>query len=351
MNRKPRSRAYLVGAMSVLLIIAFAAPSWGDPVSTYFPTDGLLVENQDQFGRYIDNYIWWESFRRQQDLVTRSNSAYEHETHFPSFNGWESGFLGLVRSSHWDTDLPRGYLDWNTFGDTYPNRAIGASDGLTLHSQVWYWAWIRVQTGPLASQATRIRGQESDRVPDWCFDNTNCVYARDLADIVPYSAGWRAPGTYGWQYNQLYNESFEACTQSWNLLRPGSNWACYQGGAVEKSWFLEYNPGPNAWTSVFQDISFPELPGRDLFRAEIGVRCPVNQAPCPVTLALWGLGNGDESFNFKTVLPSDGQWWIMWTGLGGFARTHNTLRFEMYNEAQRNVDIDFATLHWTDTTP
>lgn len=38
-----------------LIVTVFAMPSPADPISTFFPTDGWLVEDQDQYGRYIDN--------------------------------------------------------------------------------------------------------------------------------------------------------------------------------------------------------------------------------------------------------------------------------------------------------
>lgn len=342
--------------LSLVLIPLVGERAEADPVSTYFPSYGNLTTGQDSTSRYITNWMRWESARRLSGLWT-STGAYEHETHLPTFNCWENGFLGRDRGPHWDSNLPRAYLDWITVGDDYPNRAAGASDSLALTIDFWYYDFIRVVSGPCASQKTRVRGQRSHRSPDWCFDNSACVFADDLGDIVPYAAGWRAPSNSGvYRYNQLVNESFESCTQNWQntFLPQGANWVCYGPGdpnpSYEVPWFVQFNSGPNAWTSVFQDVSFPVDPSRDLFRGEMAVRCPAgNPGTCPVVLAVWGLGNGPESFNYTVQIPRDGAWRHLWTGLHGFSRSHSAVRLEIYNNARnRNVDIDFATLHWTD---
>ncbi|MEW6153671.1 MAG: hypothetical protein AB1673_06745 [Actinomycetota bacterium] len=84
-----------------------------------------------------------------------------------------------------------------------------------------------------------------------------------------------------------------------------------------------------------------------MFTAEVALRCNA-QIPCPVTLALWGLGiNGDEPAARNITVPLGG-WSVYGLIAQGYA-PHSKLRFEVYNGTfGQNLDVDFATPHWSD---
>jgi len=151
------------------------------------------------------------------------------------------------------------------------------------------------------------------------------------------------------KFDYLKNNSFESGVSYWNLSTPCC-WALYTyPPAKEGSWFLEFNPGGyQTWTSVSQDISVSINPGEQ-WSSSVWVRCR-SGGSCPVQLALWGLGiGGSEAFSASaTINQSDSNWQLVsldMKTLGvSFTGSHNTLRFELYQNQPRQVDMDLGSL-------
>lgn len=244
-----------------------------------------------------------------------------------------------------------------------PDISAGSYQSRLLSPGVWYYYEIgNDRSGPIgcAPRATypiKVGAQRSLHRGSCAFGYEWCVYAKDgwPTDVVPFSADLtsdRPP--YAWDYNLLFNESFEADPNSyWSLLRPaGGNaqWAGYVGGAYEDSSFLEFNcAGTVPGCAVRQNVGF-HMSDVDKYTAELAVRCN-STSGCPISVEIvasdFGVGSGDLG-SMDYGVPADGQWYIVVLSVSGFT-PRDQIGISLVNRsASRNVDVDFATLRWTD---
>ncbi len=307
-----------------------------------------------------------DTHERLIDLLYPGDRTYEHEIHFRSFtDSWEAGPTGGTKGSHWDSNFPRPYLD-TSFEDTYPNRAWGVSDGGGLRWGHVYQNWMRVLDGPKDLASVRMNGDRGFRLFEDCYETPWCIFSSQQRNLVPYGAAWFAPTTRGWfSTNRLRNPSFEDCTQEWSLYSPvsasGASMTCYSDSAnpaLEGSRFLQFHAGTGSYASIYQDWSDILIYGRegghqffDTFSGEVGLRCKhTNAGSCSVTLVVWGRGrNPSEKIERLVSVPNDNKWIRVGTDRSGFSQDHDFVRFEVYVGPNRHLDVDFTTLHWTDS--
>ena len=324
-------------------------------MSRFSPTSGDITTGRDSYGRYIYQWMYWDNPRRFEHLDT-SIDAYEHEAFFKPGYCWPGNYTGS-----WDSNLPYPYLDTDLddHSSTGYSRAGGSGYSFLLNSSTWYYHWLRTTTPCTPDNGTpfRVKTQDSYRQPGNCSMNFQyCVFSAvgSPRDLVPYAANWTTQGYYSYNMNQLINESFESDSYGWALMGPygRQQWAFYSGG-YEKTKFVQFNCGgqmtADTGCSIAQDRAFA-IKGTDLWTYEVGLRCSSNTA-CPVRLVLWGLGiNGNENMVLTDSIPPGG-WTVRSFRVKSF-NAHNTARFQIYNDSwHQNLDVDFATLHWSDTAP
>jgi hypothetical protein len=344
------------------------------------PTEGYLISTWVNTGipgggacHNIAQWMSWDNSRRMAKIRDSGNNdtrAYEHEAQF----GGEVSDYGTTTANN----IPNYYMDTDLDDPpTQFTRAGGSWHSQNLNPDTFYYFELKliddsdmgapgcpppigppfVQTGVhVASQRSFLNG------PCWPT-HAYCVTGLEgwPRDIVPSKAGWVVlpyddPTQYYYTTNQLDNPSFEdgSGVDSWGL-RPGddgsANWAVYSGGAFEDSQYVQYNcAGTVSGCSVYQDVVRPVRPD-DYYNERVGLRCraPSGQS-CGVTVALWALQNGLPNVSVsRTYSIAADSGWVTVAFKARDWPTREKVRFEIYNNSpSKNLDVDFATVHWSD---
>lgn len=343
-----------VGSISGPASAANTVDNLGE-VSIVAPTSGNVTYNRSDCVRpKINHWMYWNTNRRISGLRDKADNdtrSYEHEAQFEAYPG--------DYSSSGVTNLPSYYQD--TPLDDPPgqySRAAGSYRSSALVVNTWYYYNLKFSTPSVCIGSTIRYAVASQRSyhNGACFpSHAYCVTAKQgyPRDIVPITAGFRTNGTtYGYNYNQLQNPSFDAATptQSWALRGASggaANWKTYTGG-YEGSRYLQFNcAGTVAGCSIYQDKNFGTHPDHQ-FTVEVALRCRASVS-CPVTLRLWGLDiTATEAAGRSYTVPNDGVW-RRYSFRGTNYSNHLRLRWEIYNQHKSaNVDVDFTTLLWSD---
>lgn len=375
-----RAVALALSACALLQTTAVAAPRIvNDPtyLSRYFPTHGWVDVDRDaaKSRSYFDMMMYWATPARRSALDTgqgdlqRYGGAYEHETVFENELAnqcWPGPY-----HDEWESNLPAAYQD-TAFDDNegpnsvYFSRAGGTSNSAAVLTASWYYFFSfldRDCTEPYVD--VKVKAQDSHIgdgvhvfgcISGWQY----CVFADpgNPRDVVPYSAGFQSHELNSWAYQQLANPSFDTTPGSsgW-FIQPtttASTATTHQsatGSAYEAPGYARVYCGGVAGCAVLTDRSFTTL-ASDIFNVEFAVRCPSGQPDCPIQIRLTGMGvTTTEASAVNYVVPADGGWYLAKFGVAGFNQ-HSSLRVHVYNNHATNLlDLDFGTLHWTDTAP
>lgn len=329
-----------------------------NPISEYYPNGIRSTVYKDNISNFTFQDMIWDNAARVYSLRVCDNycPGYEHETDF--YTGPSQCWPGAYSGS-WGSDLPNAYLDTDFLDPPdFASRAGGSAFSTPLATGRWYYHWLRMDGICQDGYPYKIKSQDSYFDP-FAFRCTGqpssyqwCVYNRPNSprDWIPIAAGWTTgPTTRIAGYNQLSNRSFESGFASW-ATQGTASYSVYGGGAKEDNLFVEFNcRNLQVNCSILQDVNF-SVASNHLFTAEVGLRCNSSTA-CPVVLVLWGLGvTADEgAVRYLTVPPGVGSWSVYGLKAKTYA-PHSKLRLEVYNSSfARNLDVDFTTLHWSDT--
>ena len=195
---------------------------------------------------------------------------------------------------------------------------------------------------------------EPQRLPQGARRNAALVLAAAVL-AVPLSC---APASAKIPPNFLRFGEFEE--DPWGYYHPlepkNNSWSRYcDGDGFYSRCFVEFKGGRSDRVSLYQDARMP-VTGNTNVVADAVVRCPRSQEACVAVLAVWGdPGSSDqESQTVRCDLPADGRWYylrldgaddVLGNNDATFARSHHTVRWELYNRTPRsNLDVDDAYL-------
>lgn len=123
----------------------------------------------------------------------------EVETHFNCYDN--ACYFGSLQT-HWDTNMPQGYLD-TLIGDpaSQPHPTVGSSDTRGMQAGVQYYTMIRFNNGNSNTDTGAIAFQVGHRDPSWC-SNTLCIFGDATQFVVPkWVMSIPTPARNGWGWS------------------------------------------------------------------------------------------------------------------------------------------------------
>lgn len=215
MNVTRLYRMFLFGLLGISTD-AMAIPPYPDNFSIkcqttaalYFtPNYGVIDIGEDEYGRYVQHWLWWQYDNRTSALKYYSDSALEPDV---IFKAWYTSPYGERPSGVWSSELPAPYQDTNAWfdgGDEKP-VTVGSNDADKIAAGRLYYTFTRIQTGGSDESEFKIqiqRGREGR--PCWPPRPqipTNCVFScrqdANNVKIFDWNTEMKAPGCYRFWY-------------------------------------------------------------------------------------------------------------------------------------------------------
>lgn len=218
-------RCSLKAAIMAIMIMfglnaqAFAAPNSDGTIDCTSATDvqfvpswGLVNVNADTYSRYIEQYIYWDSFSRMTWFINNLDSTFEPDAFFYNYNGTAYGNAPI---GYWTSTLPSPYVDTQAFDS--PNEkavTIGSAQALLMNPQQLYYSVTRMTSGGGSSSWLKLSAQRGKQWPTgWLGTNYSfgCAQAANNVKTMPFNSPIRptnriftAPSCarywYNWQY-------------------------------------------------------------------------------------------------------------------------------------------------------
>lgn len=342
-------------------ILAYASGTFPSVGSVSFRTSGVY-----RCDRFLSQYFLWDNFfrRRHSDewnddypTIPNENNAYEHEAQFEEDPGnYEFTDVQNLPNYYMDTDFddPEGQF----------SRAAGSFDSNDMVHDVLYHFSLGLRTDDpfdcqtVEDQTYHVASQASYRngpcVPNEAF----CVTAHQgwPRDLVPRSAAMHGDQSGGYVYlsNALQNPSFEDGLTHWSAAAPPGGiltGAVQSGDSIEELNRFRFNCGNTvAGCAVFQSVAWP-VEAEDLFTFEIDIRCVSSfGTTCPVRLAIGANGSTAPEIVTRNIsVPMSSLFYWYELSIRDVS-PHDVVVVAVYNDsAIASIDVDGATLHWSDT--
>lgn len=96
----------------------------------FVPSFGLVNATADSYSRYIEQYVYWDSYARLTWFTNNGDSTFEPDAFFYNYDGTA---YGNAPSGYWTSDLPSPYVDTQAF-DSNNEKAvtIGSAQAVLL---------------------------------------------------------------------------------------------------------------------------------------------------------------------------------------------------------------------------
>lgn len=172
----------------------------------FVPSWGKVYVAQDQYSRYIYQWMYWHNNQRLSWLNSNGESTYEPDAFFYNYDGLA---YGDSPSGYWASDMPSPYVD-TQFSDSSQEKAvtIGSANAVLLHSGVVYYTVTRMISGAGSSSWAKLSSQRGRRVPSNCY-TTWCSFGCDNNSNIPTLSftSFTAPGCrqYWWKWDIITN--------------------------------------------------------------------------------------------------------------------------------------------------
>jgi hypothetical protein len=206
---------FVVCLLALVVLFCFAGPTIAAPnlngtidcsaaTDTQFvPSWGQVDVGEDQYSRYIYQWMYWHDINRLQWLITNGDSTFEPDAFFYDYDGTA---YGDAPSGYWASDLPDQYVDtqlsdWNENAVT-----IGSGRAVMLASARIYYTVTRMTSGGGSSSWIKLLSQRGRQWPVGCV-TTGCSFGCSTSNnyfTMPFNDdGFTAPGCrqYWWQWN------------------------------------------------------------------------------------------------------------------------------------------------------
>lgn len=169
----------------------------------FVPSWGKVYVAEDQYSRYIYQWMYWDNATRLQWLATNGDSTFEPDAFFYNYDG---AAYGNAPTGYWASDLPSPYVD-TQIEDPSGEKAVtvGSGQAVFITSGRVYYTVTRMTNGGGASSWLKLSAQRGRQVPSGCL-TTWCSYgcnANNNYFTIPFTDRFTAPGYQ--QYNWLWN--------------------------------------------------------------------------------------------------------------------------------------------------
>lgn len=189
----------------------------------WVPSWGRVVVSEDQYSKYIIQYMYWSEPARLMWFWSNPDSTYEPEA---LFDGSGSGDLESGTSTtayayfprdvshnhgdfgYWDSNLPMAYQDtaWGDTGNEWDVTVGSAMAALINHEKVYYTI-TRAFDGGASSGEVKLqsqRGRRASPTTPWYVDeygkwnSYSCSSSANVKTLPWYT--FNAPGCHDWWY-------------------------------------------------------------------------------------------------------------------------------------------------------
>jgi hypothetical protein len=178
----------------------------------FVPSWGKVVVNEDQYTRYVIQYMYWDKYARLSALWGLYESTFEPDVIFYNYDG---NAYGDAPIGYWESNLPRPYVDTQAFdGQDEKAVTIGSADAASILAQTMYHTVTRMTDGGGNSSQMKLSSQRGKRSPSQCYttacsfgcrESPNNVKAVPFgAEVLPTGTEFSVPGCmrywYDWKY-------------------------------------------------------------------------------------------------------------------------------------------------------
>lgn len=167
----------------------------------FVPSWGQVEVGEDEWGRYIGQYMYWDNRERLRWLSLNAYSTFEPDAFFDNY---ERRPYGVSPSGTAYTNLPEPYIDTQ-----FPSYATGKELAVTIGSAMAvsisagevYYTWTYMVPGRGTSSEVKLSSQRGRRYPNSCF-GTWCSFGCSSLNsfkTVPWYK-FTAPGCIQYDY-------------------------------------------------------------------------------------------------------------------------------------------------------
>lgn len=170
----------------------------------FVPSWGKVIIDEDQYTRYVIQYMYWHDYKRLWWLNTRGDATFEPDVFFYNYEGQA---YGKKPTGYWSSDLPSPYVDAQTLdgSDEYA-VTIGSASAVSLTQEKTYYTVTRMTAGGGDSSWVKLSAQRGRQVPAGCT-SVWCSYGCEMPNnnyrTIPFQDHFSAPGCQ--RYNWLWN--------------------------------------------------------------------------------------------------------------------------------------------------
>ena len=161
----------------------------------FVPSWGMTDINEDQYSRYIYQWMYWSGYSRLRWLATNSDSTFEPDAFSYDYDGTTYGNYAY---GYWNSDLPSPYVD-TPFGDDFNEKSVtvGSGNAVFINYGKVYYTVTRMTNGGGSSSWVKLSSQRGRQVPFGCA-GTWCSFGCDVDNnyrTIPFQDHFTAPGS------------------------------------------------------------------------------------------------------------------------------------------------------------
>jgi hypothetical protein len=195
----------------------------------FVPSWGQVQVNQDQYSKYIYQWMYWHSSSRTSWFNQNLGSTFEPDAFFGGPNGNETPYGYFPRNvwygsgdvvGYWNSDLPTPYQD-TAFEDTGSEWAVtvGSAQASLIQSGHVYYTVARMLDGGVSSSKLKLSTQRGvrgnaaggvDYFGKWnSYGCTEPPTNTPTTFTLPWGANFTAPGcrTYWYKWDISTNQA------------------------------------------------------------------------------------------------------------------------------------------------
>lgn len=179
----------------------------------FAPNYGVVEAGEDQYGRWIMQYMYWQYSSRVGWFRNTGDSTFEPDALFYAYDGIRP--YGTKPAGYWSSDLPAPYQDTNTASDSPYEKVVtvGSADADKIVSGRLYYTFTRMMSGGGTGGKVKLlaqRGRLWLNCPSYRL--TDCAYSCNQWDnhikVFPFNDTRKVPGCYRYWYDYIYNSQY-----------------------------------------------------------------------------------------------------------------------------------------------
>lgn len=207
---------FVFGSQNASAAVDYVKGTIDCPATTdmqFVPSWGAVEAGEDQYTRYIYQWMYWDNADRLTWLMSNADSTFEPDALFYNYDGTAYGNMPWPLG-YWASDLPSPYVD-DQIGDDPGEKAvtIGSGYAVFISPARVYYTVTRMTSGGGNSSWLKLSSQRGRQWPTGCTaglcsfgcDTTNNIKTMSFnSSIQPTGRIFTAPSCmrywYNWQY-------------------------------------------------------------------------------------------------------------------------------------------------------